>query len=143
MSDTSKRARELLTGIAERDCYTSVNGEGVDNRRWSRGKEIPFDERETQEIWGFYLFGAHGCRVIGMVKHAHDADLIAAAPTLLTTLCGELEALEAQLAEVERKLAEARAPVAALRAWLKNDEPAFYLIDELWSVVNILDGKAE
>lgn len=51
--------------------------------------------------------------------------------------------LRTQLAEAERKLAGLKAYAEKLRVWLENDEPGFDLIDELWAVVNILDGKGE
>lgn len=53
------------------------------------------------------------------------------------------ESLESKLAEAERKLAGLKAYAEKLRVWLENDEPGFDLIDELWAVVNILDGKGE
>lgn len=51
--------------------------------------------------------------------------------------------LAQKLAEAERKLAGLKAYAEKLRVWLENDEPGFDLIDELWAVVNILDGKGE
>ena len=50
-----------------------------------------------------------------------------------------------KLAEAERKLAALKEPVKALRAWLENDEPGIGmgLVEDMWAVVNILDGKGE
>lgn len=95
-------ARGLLAGLDKLDGYKTCEGTFHDEREWGMSEEIPYDDRRTEEIWGHYIYGSDGHRVVGAVKHRADAEFISAAPRVLTTLVAEVERLRSEVESLRR-----------------------------------------